>query len=484
MVKTLDRARIDFVDMQLWSTQRTTGFANYATILALKNEEGSSLFLDTLRQGDCINGFDNDVIHVKASGVCLPTEDNNLFRFRKAWNLYWNDVHILGVPREGFVDGGGTMNFTALQVLTDKIGNYTILFWERTFIYQPLGSWERWVKREYVNPRIVWDSELSTKVLRYDQVVYSWSSPFFGHWEESSRFVETAFSWITGDPYEINRNTYKELPEYLNYGQCGVPDDPYDVWFYADFHHPYFANSSKVAAFNEACDGFEHLDMNNIDNVRQAISSGTELLQRSKVPKPRSKTWKFASIFQKAANAWLWYRYSFCTTKSDIEECYHNLSPVFENLRSAPKMGRYGTVTDEYSVTYRCEVVAHNTCIEKLANLGNDIRSLGFAPTLANLWDMVPWSFAVDWFLKLGDFLDSADKALLYHSTQYTFDRICYSRHASWQSPWPGITITWYQRWAELSPPKGFGWVRQSASGNTVTKRVLDSVSLWVSAKL
>jgi hypothetical protein len=42
----------------------------------------------------------------------------------------------------------------------------------------------------------------------------------------------------------------------------------------------------------------------------------------------------------------------------------------------------------------------------------NSMESSGFAPTLQNLWDLVPYSFAIDWFINVGDFLERVDSNL------------------------------------------------------------------------
>lgn len=46
------------------------------------------------------------------------------------------------------------------------------------------------------------------------------------------------------------------------------------------------------------------------------------------------------------------------------------------------------------------------------------IRSLGLLPTLSAMWDLVPFSFVVDWFLKLGDNQDDVETAAMLLAMQ------------------------------------------------------------------
>jgi hypothetical protein len=48
----------------------------------------------------------------------------------------------------------------------------------------------------------------------------------------------------------------------------------------------------------------------------------------------------------------------------------------------------------------------------EFVEFANSVDSSGFAPTLENIWDLVPYSFVIDWFINIGDFLERVDICL------------------------------------------------------------------------
>jgi len=50
---------------------------------------------------------------------------------------------------------------------------------------------------------------------------------------------------------------------------------------------------------------------------------------------------------------------------------------------------------------------------EYLRSLAHRIHSWGFAPTFGNLWDLIPYSFVVDWLVDVGEFLDVSETRLM-----------------------------------------------------------------------
>lgn len=232
-------------------------------------------------------------------------------------------------------------------------------------------------------------------------------------------------------------------------------------------------NAAKYQAFKSACGGIEHMDTNNLANVGMVIDMIKALL---------NKDIKGAlQIPTKLEDLWLWYRYSYCTTKSDIKEL-----AKFQNVISTilDKKGSYGTFLYN-GIFYRCSLVVEPASNSWDRIISDALYNLGLAPTLNNIWDMIPFSFIVDWFASVGDVLETVDCALRYNDSYWNFDRIVYSVSMFVESAaYSGISYEYYRRWWETSPPPLTGWVGDyDPSTDTVIKRTIDTGSLIISSR-
>lgn len=130
---------------------------------------------------------------------------------------------------------------------------------------------------------------------------------------------------------------------------------------------------------------------------------------------------RIGALARHLSEAYLAYIYGVSPTANDVR----NLARVVQREMSAridESEVLYGTfryVFDEnpigsgtLSLVSRSKVVING--LSSLANLLLASRSVGVGLTLANLWDLVPFSFVADWFVNLGDrFQDIDDSVLL-----------------------------------------------------------------------
>lgn len=86
--------------------------------------------------------------------------------------------------------------------------------------------------------------------------------------------------------------------------------------------------------------------------------------------------------------------------------------------------------------------------------------ALGITPNLSNLWDLVPFSFVVDWAFKAGENLEEIEFASKYGSGKFRILWICYSQKhtptCTLTLPgFPDLKLTYsvYKRWVELAAP-------------------------------
>lgn len=106
-------------------------------------------------------------------------------------------------------------------------------------------------------------------------------------------------------------------------------------------------------------------------------------------------------------DAWLGFRYGFNTTKSDIQELCGYVDRM-RNLQSFDEVRSHGYTswdTDSGHYNLHCSITVHP---QDVLNIYSTIERFGLALDGYNLWDLIPYSFIVDWFLHLGDLLQDA----------------------------------------------------------------------------
>jgi hypothetical protein len=121
-------------------------------------------------------------------------------------------------------------------------------------------------------------------------------------------------------------------------------------------------------------------------------------------------------------SAKLVYEYGISPTRADAEEIATKALPIFNRVRSFnyfQDQTLYGKFSydipndfipgfPECHLTARSKIVGHLDPNSYLAAL-LPVRSFGLLPSLSAMWDLVPWSFAVDWFANIGDRLSDVD---------------------------------------------------------------------------
>jgi hypothetical protein len=99
------------------------------------------------------------------------------------------------------------------------------------------------------------------------------------------------------------------------------------------------------------------------------------------------------------------------------------------------------------------------------------------------MWDMIPFSFAVDWFMPVDDTLSEIDR--YWYSQGYDFDELLYSRKRTKTLTLAGTTLhlTSYERWLEGARPVADFCYAAEKKGKCLQQSVnhtADSVSLSI----
>lgn len=115
------------------------------------------------------------------------------------------------------------------------------------------------------------------------------------------------------------------------------------------------------------------------------------------------------------ASLYLGTHYGVLPTISDLKSLYRSA------VRQKPFVDRNGYQTTSAGRIFYDQIGEVHQVLEQHVKLAIDnedsdflelirgTESLGILPTLANVWDLIPLSFVVDWFLKVGDFLERVD---------------------------------------------------------------------------
>lgn len=241
----------------------------------------------------------------------------------------------------------------------------------------------------------------------------------------------------------------------------------------------------KASAFISAVEGLPTMDSNSWANLIEIIG----LLKALK----HGKFSKALDVPKKWYSWWLQFRYRYTTTKSDVESLLalkKNLTSFHEAF-SQYRRNVYGVFFDgDTGITWRCEVQAVNRAANQIDQIYHGCATLGFDLSIYNLWDLIPYSFVVDWIFPVGNVLERMASEE-YLSTEYwDFESICYS--ASYTnclgSDTHAMSATVYNRWYESLPPNldQYYWFEEHSkdpSLKTGIFRLIDGLSLLVSGR-
>lgn len=170
------------------------------------------------------------------------------------------------------------------------------------------------------------------------------------------------------------------------------------------------------------------------------------------------------------ANNYLTFKYGILPTIDDLQGI------VGAFMRVKPYLDKFGLSTYSAGCVDSCDIQGFSYSLEqhiKLAIANEDdelqalvtrLESMGTLPTFENLWDLVPFSFVVDWFVDVGSFLERVDSSL--RLLRLNINYVTSSRkkivdgvlRASVGSPYSG-PVKWvhYHRWVSdqcpLPPP-------------------------------
>lgn len=242
-----------------------------------------------------------------------------------------------------------------------------------------------------------------------------------------------------------------------------VDPNPNVYWRNWLVQHAYLAAIQSVPTLND----------NSISNILEIVGFIKSLVIDHEINVPK-----------RLSDLWLSYRYTYMTGKSDIEDAisfmkrYTNLGGLERSIKCR---GLASTAVMGTDVTCRCTLDIEPTDLGFVSKIWRALENYGLTPDFYVIWDMIPYSFIVDWFIPVGDLLSVVDAERRFSSRRYTIKNVCFS--LSYRRTISGYDYKLYSRW-RADPLESFNlfyWFDKASPDSKVTMcRILDTVSLIV----
>lgn len=176
---------------------------------------------------------------------------------------------------------------------------------------------------------------------------------------------------------------------------------------------------------------------------------------KSLIPKLRN-FWKLKTL----ADNYLSVEYGILPTIDDIKKivrALQGIKPYLDRNGFQVVTAVHNATASKEETTFQLEQrikVAIDNEDEGLLGIINRVDSMGFLLTFENLWDLVPYSFVIDWFLDIGGLLERVDANLRLLRLRVRYSTLSHKRTASVQLkptrsfPYSGtIKQVQYHRW-------------------------------------
>lgn len=237
--------------------------------------------------------------------------------------------------------------------------------------------------------------------------------------------------------------------------------------------YPNLISTGFSGAYLNALENLPDLEYGLLANISEACQEIASLAIRIKSGKLFSGLGKETKLtLDSLKTAWLAYRYSYNTTKMDIED-YTSLIKRLKDLSTMTDVdiSVRGVYKTEYG-TFRCVLVLPVKTLLP-ADVRETVDQLGGQLNAVAVWDMIPYSFVIDWFFHIGDLLEmcstwnkgyNLEPSERWFSWATSYDnQTCYLRV---KSDLIGLTAPFYGE-------------RRAPSGKTTLFRIADAFSLF-----
>lgn len=293
------------------------------------------------------------------------------------------------------------------------------------------------------------------------------------YWHGQQHYPKTEFTDVLKDPVAVTGYaTFPQLTESLLL--LHEDDRIRDKIGYADFLH----DGSRFAyeqlterAFVNSLEGITTLSDNSIQNVLEIVSFMYGLT-KGRIDIPDS-----------LSSLWLAYRYTYGTGKADVEDAIKFVHDhlTLDDICSGVRL--YGNSSWSFKgveIKCTCSLSIKLHAIATIRDAWNTLYLYGLQPNFYVIWDLIPLSFIVDWFVPVGDALHIKDIEQTYLTGTWDISDMNYS-FSYFQDIPSGHHVKCYSRWRSEIPQhlNGLYWLwSHPVSKRQIGCRILDAASL------
>lgn len=171
-------------------------------------------------------------------------------------------------------------------------------------------------------------------------------------------------------------------------------------------------------------------------------------------------------------DAWLSWRYVYKTTKMDIEDYADVTNRLLGLARSSGTTFKVHGSASGNGFTIRC--VKQYLCSDfdpTFYDAQDYLRAYGMRLSAYNMWDMVPYSFMVDWFTDIGPRIELAQNWNRHYDLK---------AEDTWYSYYEQLEHGFiYYRWHGTDPSIPPSYVKHETSKRTIAFRLADTISIF-----
>jgi hypothetical protein len=185
----------------------------------------------------------------------------------------------------------------------------------------------------------------------------------------------------------------------------------------------YWRNVLIQQAYLDTLTSVPRLNDNSISNVIEIAGFIKSLLIDHKIELPKS-----------LGDVWLSYRYSYATSKLDAEEAISFVSRYRDLGTLDQWLHCYGASSHHFigerfeaDIVCRCKLEIRPKDIALLGRVWRALYTYGLQPNFYVVWDMIPYSFIVDWLIPIGKLAQVLDASNIYNGTYYEIKGVNFS---------------------------------------------------------